>query len=72
MALRAKAQDGDGLALEGIQRGISFINHFQWLRHVKGSIFSAKNAREDGSQRASGMQYNGPCQNPKGRVRFSG
>ncbi len=33
--LRAEAEDGDGLALQGVERGIFFVDHFQWLGHRK-------------------------------------
>jgi hypothetical protein len=36
MALRAEADDGNGLALEGIQRGVFFVNH--WMQTMANSI----------------------------------
>ena len=33
VALRSEADDGDGLAFEGVKRGVLFVHHLQRLGH---------------------------------------
>ena len=43
VALRAEADDGDRLALEGVERGVFFVDHLQRFSHPYESSVSTRN-----------------------------